>query len=63
MREGPEGQCLADVRQLLALIKRLRPCWSIGDPPVFPEPLQKALRGLRIALNTLQADLARSLDP
>ena len=63
VRAGPEGQCLADVRHLLAVIKRLRPCWSMGDPPVFPEPLQKALRDLRIALNTLQADLARSLDP
>ena len=58
LRDGPEGQCAADVRQLLALIKRLRE----RLPALNPQPLEpwvSALLRLRSALDALQCDLAR----
>ena len=64
LREGPEGQCAAEVRQLLALIKRLRLCLSTlsAQAAALPEPLLSALTHLRSALNALQCELARSFD-
>jgi ParB family transcriptional regulator, chromosome partitioning protein len=62
LREGPEGQCAADVRQLLALIKRLRECLPTLNSQALPEPLLCALTRLRSALDTLQCELARTFD-
>ena len=62
LRAGPEGQCAADVRQLLALIKRLRQCLPTLSPKALAEPLLSALTRLRTALDALQSDLARSFD-
>jgi ParB-like chromosome segregation protein Spo0J len=59
LREGPEGQCAAEVRQLLALIKRLPQRLLRLRPELLPEPLVSALTRLRTALNALQCDLAR----
>ena len=62
LREGPEGQCAADIRQMLALIKRLRQCLPTLSPPGLPEPLLSALTRLRSALNALQSELVRSFE-
>ena len=62
LREGPEGQCAADVRQLLALIKRLRQGLPTLGSQGLPESLLSALTRLRHALGVLQSDLTRSLD-
>ncbi len=62
LREGPEGQCAADVRQLLTLIKRLRQCLPTLGSQGLPESLLSALTRLRAALDALQSDLTRSLD-
>jgi ParB family transcriptional regulator, chromosome partitioning protein len=62
LREGPEGQCAADVRQLLALIKRLRQCLPTLSAQARAEPVLSALTRLRTALDALQSDLARRLD-
>jgi hypothetical protein len=63
LREGPEGQCAAEVRQLLALIKRLRQRLLGLSPELFARTLGlSALTRLRTALNALQCDLARYCD-
>lgn len=62
LREGPEGQCVADVRQILTLIKRLRQCLPTLSPQELPEPLRGALTRLRSALDALQSELARTFD-
>lgn len=59
LREGPEGQCAAHVQQLLALIKRLRPCLSTLSAQALSEPLMRALKRLHTAIDALQSDLAR----
>ena len=59
LREGPEGQCAAEVRQLLALIKRLRQRLPTLNAQALPEPLMTGLTRLHSAINTLQSDLAR----
>jgi ParB family transcriptional regulator, chromosome partitioning protein len=62
LREGPEGQCAADVRQMLALIQRLRPCLPTLSLQTLPEALLSALTRLRSALDALQSELARSFE-
>ena len=62
LREGPEGQCAADVRQLLAPIKRLCQHLPTLRAQALPEPLLNALTRLRSALDALQCELARSLE-
>lgn len=62
LRDGPEGQLAADVRQMLALIKRCRLGLSTLPASCLPDPLQSALSQLRGALDGLQGALARSLD-
>lgn len=62
LREGPEGQCAATVRQLHALSQRLGACLAALPPPTLPVDLRRALTHLRAALAALQSDLARSLD-
>ena len=62
LREGPEGQCAAEVRQLLALIKRLRQRLPTLSPQALSEPLMTVLRGLRTAIDALQSELARYQD-
>jgi len=59
LREGPEGQCAADVRQLLALIKRLRQRLPTLSPEALPESLMAGLTRLHNAIDVLQSDLAR----
>jgi ParB-like chromosome segregation protein Spo0J len=59
LREGPEGQCATDVRQLLALIKRLRQCLSTLSPEALSESLMAGLARLTTAIDALQSDLAR----
>ena len=60
LREGPEGQCAADARQLLAPIKRLCQCLPTLKAQSLPEPLLSALARLRSALDALQSELART---
>jgi len=66
LARGPEGQCAAEVRQLLALIKRLRERLpGLRDPLCqagLPESLVGALTRLRTAVDALQGELARNLD-
>jgi len=59
LRAGPEGQCATDIRQLLALIKRLRRYLLTLTPKDLPEPLMTALARLSTAIAALQSDLAR----
>jgi ParB-like chromosome segregation protein Spo0J len=59
LAQGPEGQCAADVRQLLTLIKRLRQCLPTLAAQ-WPESLPGALTQLRAALDDLPMDLTRS---
>ena len=62
LREGPEGSCANDVRQLLALIKRLRQQLPTLSREGLPESLRGALIPLRTAFNDLQSELTRSVD-
>ncbi len=62
LARGPEGQCAADVRQLLTLIKRLRQALPTLAPERLPESLSGALIQLRSALDALQMDFTRSED-
>ncbi len=62
LREGPEGQCAADIRQLLTLIKRLRQCLPTLSREVLPESLLGALKRLRTALDALLPEIERSFD-
>lgn len=62
LREGPEGQCAAEVRQLLALIKRLRQRLPTLRAQALSEPVRSALTRLCSALDALQSDLVRTLD-
>lgn len=62
LREGPEGQCAADVRQLLALIKRLRQRLPTLSAQALSEPLMTGLARLHSAIDALQSDLARYQD-
>jgi ParB family transcriptional regulator, chromosome partitioning protein len=60
LAQGPEGQCAADVRQLLALIKRLRQRLPTLVVEALPESLPSALTHLRRAIDALQSELTRS---
>jgi hypothetical protein len=62
LRAAPEGQDAADVRQLLALIKRLRSRLPNLSREVLPESLLGALAHLRAAVDALHSELARNLD-
>jgi ParB family chromosome partitioning protein len=62
LRDGPEGQCASELRQLLAIISRLRQRLPQLGPPAQGESLASALRHLRIAIDALQSDLRRYLD-
>lgn len=62
LRAGPDGQCAADVRQLLALIKRMRRRLPSLSGEVLPESLLGALSQLRAAVDALHSELARNLD-
>jgi hypothetical protein len=62
LRAAPEGQDAADVRQLLALIKRMRQRLPSLSREVLPESLLGALAHLRAAVDALHSELARSLD-
>ena len=62
LRDGPEGQCATEVRQLLALSQRLRRGLATLDPCALSVDLLSALKRLRGALAALQSDLARTLD-
>lgn len=58
LAQGPEGQCAADARQLLTLIKRLRQC--LPTLAALPDSLPSALTQLRAALDDLPMHLTRS---
>jgi ParB-like chromosome segregation protein Spo0J len=62
LAQGPEGQSIADVRQLLALIKRLRQRLPSLRREVLPDSLLGVLIPLRTAVDALQSELARTLD-
>ena len=62
LREGPEGQCAAEVRQLLALIKRLRQRLPTLSAQALSEPLMRGLARLHSAIDALQSELARYQD-
>ena len=62
LREGPEGQCANDVRQLLTLIKRLHQHLPALRQAGLPESLRGALTHLRTALDDLSSDLIRRTD-
>jgi ParB/RepB/Spo0J family partition protein len=59
LREGPEGQCAAEVRQLLALIKRLRGRLPTLSAQALSDPLMALLTSLHTAIDALQCDLVR----
>ena len=62
LAQGPEGQFAADVRQLLALIKRLRQRLPTLRREMLSESLPGALTHLRTAVDALQSELTRSED-
>jgi len=62
LRDGPEGQCASELRQLLALTSRLRERLPQLGHAAQCEPLVSALGRLRSALEALQSDLRRYLD-
>lgn len=62
LRAAPEGQDAADVRQLLALIKRVRARLPSLSREALPESLLGALSQLRAAVDALYAELARNPD-
>lgn len=62
LREGPEGQCASELRQLLAIIGRLRQRLPQLGASAQREPLASALGRLRTAIEALQSDLRRYLD-
>ncbi len=62
LRDGPEGQCASELRQLLALIHRLRQRLPQLGHGTQGEPLASALSRLRTAIDALQSDLRRYLD-
>ncbi len=51
LRDGPEGECIKDLRVLEALIARLRKCVATLHP--LPPPLIAAAPRLRAAINAL----------
>jgi ParB family transcriptional regulator, chromosome partitioning protein len=57
LRDGPEGQCLADLRCLEAVIARLRKRAATLGP--LPPPLTAAVPRLRTAINALITALER----
>jgi ParB family transcriptional regulator, chromosome partitioning protein len=59
LRDGPEAQCAAEARQLLALIKRLHQRLPTLNAQLLPECVLSALTRLSHALDTRQGDLAR----
>ena len=61
LAQGPEGQFAADVRQLLALIKRLRQRLPTLRREMLSESLPGALTHLRTAVDALQSEIARRL--
>lgn len=62
LRDGPEGQCAADLRQLLGLITRLRRRLAQLSPQALPESLMTALTRLHSAIDALQSDLRSYCD-
>jgi len=62
LREGLEGQCANDVRQLLTLIKRLRQQLPALSREGLLDSLRGALIPLRTALDDLPSELTRSAD-
>lgn len=62
LRAAPEDRDAADVRQLLALIKRMRARLPSLSREALPESLLGALAHLRAAVDALHAELARNLD-
>ena len=62
LAQGPEGQRIAEVRQLLARIKRLRQRLPSLRREVLPDSLLGVLIPLRTAVDALQSELARTLD-
>ena len=59
LRAGPEGECLADLRGLEALIARLRKRLPTLGAETLPEALASALARLRSALEALHNELKR----
>jgi ParB-like chromosome segregation protein Spo0J len=62
LAQGPEGQSIADVRQLLTLIKRVRQRLPNLRREALPDSLLGVLIPLRTAIDALQSELARILD-
>ena len=62
VRAGPEGQCAADLRQLLALIARVRQRLKELGPEGRCEPLVAALARLHSAAGALQLEIGSYLD-
>lgn len=59
LRAGPEGECLADLRGIEALIVRLRKRLPTLAADALPEVLASALAHLRSTLQALQNELTR----
>jgi ParB-like chromosome segregation protein Spo0J len=59
LRDGPEGQCTLEARQVQALSQRLRQRLSTLPAPTWSPPLRRALDHLLPAIAALQSDLAR----
>ncbi len=62
LRQGPEGQCECDLRQLLALLERLRRSLKQCASEGVSETLVLTLRRLCIAADALQSDLRSYLN-
>jgi ParB family transcriptional regulator, chromosome partitioning protein len=62
VRQGPEGQCALDLRQVLALIARVRRCLQQLGPEGLAETLVPALTRVRNAAHALQSELGSYLD-
>lgn len=62
VRQGPEGQCALDLRQVLELIARVRRCLQQLGPEALAETLLPALTRVRNAAHALQSELGSYLD-
>jgi ParB family chromosome partitioning protein len=59
LRDGPEGEALADMRLLQAVSTRLRKRLMALATPVLPESVESALAPLKHTLDTLTLELTR----
>jgi ParB family transcriptional regulator, chromosome partitioning protein len=62
LRAGPEGECLADMRQVEVLIRRIKKRLPALAADTLPEDLANALAGLKATLEAFHHEIRRYCD-